>query len=307
MPDFGVLKRVELRGVWPREDNEFTPWLAEHLEDLGESLKMDLELVQREAPVGDFALDLLCRDGRGRVVVVENQLAATDHTHLGQLITYASGYKASVVVWIAHELREAHRQALDWLNQHTDPDLEFYGVVVEVLQIDDSKPAFHFRPVSVPNEWGKRTKAATEEPSELREAYRAFFQPLLDELRERHHFTGARVAQPQNWYSFASGTTGISYGFSFAQRRQVRSEVWFPNKVLFDALQTDKASVESEFREALLWERLDNRTGSRIAAYRPGSIDDDPTTLQEIRAWAVEHLLKFKEVFGPRIASLARR
>jgi len=52
------------------------------------------------------------------------------------------------------------------------------------------------------------------------EAYRQFFQKLLDELREKHHFTSARVGQSQNWYSFSSGISGTPYSASFAQGGQ---------------------------------------------------------------------------------------
>jgi hypothetical protein len=313
MPQFGVLKRVDLREVWSKEASEFTPWLAENLAELGEALGMELEMQSREAAVGGFSCDLLARDlGSSRLVVIENQLSPTDHDHLGKLITYASGLDAGVVVWIAPEIRDEHRQALDWLNQRTDTNVDFFGVVVEVLRIDDSRPAFSLRPVAFPNQWRKENVAGAGggKPSERAEAYRSFFQELIDELRERHKFTGARVAQSQNWYAFASGLSSVTYGFSFAQGGQVRAEVSIAtgdaeaNKALFDALEKEKAMIESQFGEPLKWERLDHRRASRVAVYRPGTIDE-PETLGQVKGWAVDRLLKLKKIFGPRIAQLS--
>jgi hypothetical protein len=311
MPDFGVLTHVDPRTVWPREATDFTPWLAGNLGALGIALGMDLELVQQEAPVGAFSLDILARDlNRARVVVIENQLEATDHDHLGKLLTYAAGHDASAVVWVARELREEHRQALDWLNQHTDDNLDFFGVVVEILQIDNSRPAYAFRPVALPNEWRKAVVSAGVSPRS--EAYRTFFQRLIDELRENHRFTGARIGQPQSWYAFASGYSGIAYGLSFAQNGRVRADVYIDkgeapeNKELFDRLSREKREIETEFGTPLEWERLDDRRACRVAIYRPGKIDE-PGTLDEILRWGVQQLMALKKVFGPRLAAAGQR
>jgi hypothetical protein len=311
--DFGTLKYLDLRSIWPKEAADFTPWLAENLTALGEVLGMDLELQSSEAPVGGFSLDLLARDlGRDHLVVIENQLEVTNHDHLGKLLTYAAGYDAGAVVWIAKELREEHRQALDWLNQHTDSAVAFYGVVVEVLQIDSSRPTFNFRLVAFPNEWRKGNIGLPEAgpKSERAEAYQTFFQSLIDELREKHHFTGAKLAQPANWYSFSSGRAGIHYNFVFRAGGKVRADVTIGrgdktlNKEWFKALEQEKNQIEQAFGETLSWERLDDQRDSRIAIYRPGSIEDDSQTLEEIKAWAVTQLLRLKNTFGPRLSKL---
>ena len=106
--ELGKLEQVDPRTLWDTEPGDFTPWLAKNIELLAEELGLDLELLQVEKPVGDFSCDILARDtGRDRPVIIENQLEATDHRHLGQLLTYASGLDAAVVVWISPEIREA--------------------------------------------------------------------------------------------------------------------------------------------------------------------------------------------------------
>jgi len=306
---FGELKTLNPRVAWPNEARDFTPWLAANIVSLGDVLDMQLEVTATEARVGDFYVDILARNlNNDRLVVVENQFGSTNHDHLGKLITYAAGLDATAVVWVAEEIREEHREALEWLNRHTDIETNFFAVLVEVIQIDDSRPAFRFKPVVFPNEVQRAARDSAErEASPRAEAYRRFFQALIDELREKHHFTGARLGQAQNWYSFSSGIGDVQYCASFAQNGRVRAEVYLAlreketNKAIFDGLLEHRHEIEEQFGEALAWERLDNRTASRVAAYLPGTIDDSDEQLAMIRAWVVDRLLRFKRVFGPRL------
>ena len=310
----GRIEKADLREAWPHEAADFTPWLAHHVSELGAALGLELELESEEAPVGQFSLDLLARDtGTNRAVIIENQLEQTDHDHLGKLLTYAGGYGADVIVWIAKEFRDEHRQALDWLNQRTDEDTEFFGVVVEVWKIDGSRPAPHFNIVAAPNEWRREAVRSVRDAkaSDKNLRYRAFFQELMDALRERG-FTNARKAQLQSWYSFSAGhSQRVQYGANFAQGKRAKIEVYIDNtdrewnKTLFDQLLERKESIESDLSESLEWKRLDDRRASRIAVVRPGSIDDDPETLKEIEDWMIDKLLDFKRVFGPRLDELA--
>jgi hypothetical protein len=303
----GKLLHVDARTLWRSEAGDFTPWLAENLPSLGEALGLDLQLDQREAAVGDFSCDVLAREvGTNRPVIIENQLERTDHGHLGQLLTYAGGLDAAIIIWISPEVRDEHRKALDWLNRHTDEEVDFFGVVVEAIRIDESKPAVQFRPVAAPNDFGKRV-SPTESPSERGLVYQRFFQPLLDALREQHRFTNARVAQPQGWYSFSSGVTGFQYGVTFSAKG-LQAELYIDsgnkerNKAIFDWLESQKSAIETELGEALVWERLDNRRASRICAVQSGVTFVDTTERgDELRRWSIDHLLRFKRVLGPRL------
>ncbi|MDI3477786.1 MAG: hypothetical protein PWQ59_1311 [Thermoanaerobacterium sp.] len=309
MTKFGQLKKINPRNIWPNEARDFTPWIAEHLEELGEALGMDFELTKQEAAVGDFSLDILANDlGRSRPVIIENQLTQTDHDHLGKLITYASGYDAGVIIWIAETIREEHRQALQWLNERTDEKTDFFGVTVEVIQIDNSLPAYNFKAVVFPNEWQKSTrKTTTEQTTEKMERYREYFQLLIDTLRQNYHFTNARKGQPQSWYSFSSGITGITYGMSFALGKKARVETYIDlgnkeqNKRLFELIFKKKKEIENQYGTPLTWEKLEEKRSSRIAMYRDGSIEDDDETLEQIRQWSIDNLIKMKKVLGPVI------
>lgn len=308
MTNLGQLTRVSVRDIWPNEALDFTPWIAGNLVRLGEVLGMDLELVAREASVGSFSLDILARDlSTGHHVIVENQFGDTDHDHLGKILTYAAGYDASTVIWVSETVRDEHRQTIEWLNQRTDTDTQFFAIEIEVVKIDDSRPAYNFKPVVLPNEWHKVKRETTTGRSSARgEAYRAFFQKLIDELREKHSLTDARIGQPQNWYNFPTGVSGLVYGTSFAQGGRLRDELYIDvgdpekNKRLFDWLFEQRSLIEQECGESLSWERLDDRRASRIAIYREGTIDDE-TMLDEYRQWAIARLLTFRKVFSQRL------
>lgn len=310
MPDLGDLKPVDVRELWPSEARDFTPWLAANIDRLGEALGMDLEVTAREAEIGDFSLDVLAKDlGTGRHVVIENQFGATNHDHLGKLITYAAGVDAAAVIWLTESVRDEHRQALEWLNRRAGAEIHFFAVVIEVVRIDESRPATIFKPVVSPNEWQTVTREVAErQPSPRGEAYRRYFQVLIDDLREKHRFTGARIGQPQSWYLFPSGVQGVNYGTSFARGARVRAEVFIDqgeserNKALFDSLLAHRSAIEREFGEPLEWERLDDRRASRIAVYRAGSIEQPEEELANIRTWAIDRLLRLKGVLGAWLA-----
>ena len=314
MIELSNLDAVDLRDVWPNEAHDFTPWLAENVDRLGEVLGMDLEVRETEAEVGSFSLDVLAHDlGTNRPVVIENQLEPTDHDHLGKLLTYAARYDAYAVVWLVREFRSEHRAALDWLNQRTGEDTEFFGVVVEAWKIDRSRPAPRFTPVVVPNDWQKQApeSAQASELTERQLRYRKFFQALLDTLREEHPgFTSARKAAPTNWYNFSSGFAGIRYSLSFSQGGSARVGLEISrgdkhrNKALFDLLVARRKNIEDTLEHPLVWDRKDDLQSCMISVQREGRIEDDEETLEEIRQWMVEDLLKFRDAFGLHLDEL---
>lgn len=150
-PTLGRLERIDLRNAWLSESSSFTPWLAEsaNMKLLGDAIGIELEVEAQEKDVGPFRADILCKDtATGHWVLIENQLERTDHTHLGQLMTYAAGLDAVTIVWLAQRFTEEHRAALDWLNRVTDERINFFGLEIELWRIGDSPMAPKFNVVS---------------------------------------------------------------------------------------------------------------------------------------------------------------
>lgn len=292
--NLGRLVRVDSRVVWQQEAGQFTPWLADNIRFLNEALGLEIEFVQREKPVGDFAVDIFGREtgANGREVIIENQLDPTNHNHLGQLLTYAAGLDAKIVVWISPQFRDEHRQALDWLNLHTTKGVDFFGVELELFRIDDSLPAPHFKVVAQPNEWQEEVASQTQTvPTERRIAYHDFFVDLLNRLKDRSpNFTSSSRVGYENWMSFGAGRSGFSFGPVFATNR-FQVELYIDtgskevNEHAFDLLCQEREVIEGLLGETLVWERLDNRRACRVSAVREGiKIDSLPLVLATSRA-----------------------
>jgi hypothetical protein len=146
-------------------------------------------LVDSEALESGEALDssyILARNPQdGSAVLIENQLEASDHMHLGQIMTYLTGLDAKTMIWVAPSFREEHLSALRWLNEHTVDPFAFFAVRVRVVQIADSPLAPLFEVLERPNGWDRQLQEVARESRELSEIgvfRRAFWTHLL----ERH-------------------------------------------------------------------------------------------------------------------------
>lgn len=175
--DFGELENVELREGWTNEAADFTPWLAENLERLSDAIGVSLELVDQEVRVEEFRADILAHSPEDDcLVLIENQLEASNHTHLGQILTYLTGLDAKIVVWVARDFREAHLSAIQWLNDHVGEPFAFFAVKVRLVKIASSPFAPIFDVLAKPSTWDRQVRhASAKSVSEIGEFRRAFW------------------------------------------------------------------------------------------------------------------------------------
>ncbi len=222
----GRVEEVELRTVWEHEAHAFTPWLAQNLDLLAYELDLPaLRLRGEEVPVGGFSLDIEAETLDGDTVIIENQLESTDHTHLGQLLTYASGLKASVVIWIAKQMRDEHASALDWLNEHTDGSIHFFGLEIGAVRIDDSRPAPVLRVRVRPNDWDERNRRTSASNPSKTPDLATWLAAAEDSIGETAAGTAAQLIT--HWQSIGGSITfGSGSVFLMVGGRPVKDDVW---------------------------------------------------------------------------------
>lgn len=265
---------------------------------------MDLELNVAEHPIGDFALDLLGRDlNDDSVVIVENQLDRSDHSHLGQLLTYAAGTDPRTIVWITTAFRSEHRAALDWLNEHTDPDTRFFGVEIQVVRIHDSPYAPNFRLVAQPNDWGKKVRAATEANSRsgLTALYWDFWRQFLDRVAsENTAWTRAKASTTDSWYVLPTGRSGLVYLTAFRRKQGLVVGLEFQdpdesrNTLWFNALKAQQAKFEEALGEPAEWDDRPQAKSSSVYVRSPFTTVDDADQWPAMLDWVIDRNRKLR-------------
>ncbi|MCH3924224.1 MAG: DUF4268 domain-containing protein [Bacteroidales bacterium] len=262
MEKLGSIEKVEdLRSVWKHEAKDFSTWLSneENLLTLSESIGINnIILEERESSVGSFNVDLYAtEESSGRKIIIENQLEETNHDHLGKIITYASGKDAKIIIWIVKKAREEHQQAIEWLNQHTDNDIGFFLIEIELWKIDNSNPAPMFHVVERPNDWAKTMKniAGLSNTKRLQLNFWQNFNDYADNNRDFTKIFSLRKPQAQHWYDLSVGTSAYHICLTVnTQKKLITASIWInDNKDLFQKFLKEKEDIEKDFNSKLYW------------------------------------------------------
>jgi len=309
----GKLARVPLREAWKHEAGDFTPWLAEadNLAAMADALGLsELELVATEHWVGDFKLDILCTDG-DQQVVIENQLAETDHKHLGQILAYAAGVGARKVIWVAESFRPEHMAALQFLNDNTTDDLSFFGVQIELWRIHDSPLAPKFEVVVKPNDWakaGREQARAASSASPTKQLQLKFWTALIEHLATAAPQVRPQKPRPQHWLNNSIGRSGFALNIIANSRDdQLGVELYIKGpaaKQFYAALLPQQQAVESRLGFALDWQALPDAQACRIASWYPDAPLEDESRWDEYLDWLTQRLVKMDQVLRPIVKGL---
>jgi hypothetical protein len=305
----GRLELVPLRELWHHEARDFTTWLAQNLDLLGEKLGLELSLVQQEASAGPFSADIMAEDGNGNPVIIENQLERTDHDHLGKLITYLSNLDAKTAIWITSEPRPEHEQAVHWLNEVVPADTAFYLVRVEAYRIGDSAAAPLFAVVAGPSPEARQAGTQKKELAEQSTMLREFWTQLLEKAKPKTTLHARISPRTSNWIGAGAGKTGLSFFYGI---RTGKAEVVLnisqdnaeDNKRIFDILYAKKDEIERAFGGPLGWGRWDNRRASWIGYVVPGGGLQDKEHWPEIQDGMIDAMVRLEQALKPEIQRL---
>lgn len=300
----GKFTQVDVRELWKHEQYDFSEWLSkdDNINELGNVIGLNLVDVNKEVYVGAYRCDLVAKDETtGIKVIIENQLEATNHDHLGKIITYASGLNAKVVVWIVKEAREEHRSAIEWLNNNTLSDIAFFLIEIHAYKIDDSLPAVKFEMVEKPNDFIKNTKGSNSngELNKSQAERLEFWEQFNEVLVEKGKPFSLRKASTDHWYDVALGITGAHISITLVNKANIIGvEVYIhDDKSLFDSLLEKKDEIEKQTGMSFCWERLDNKKASRIKYSIPGLNFDDHSNYYDLMEEVIDKVVIMRNVF----------
>ena len=309
--NFGKLKRVDLREIWSHEAKDFSVWVAEGggLASLGEKIGIPhISLLGTEVQVGQFKADIYAQDMEsGKNIVIENQLEKTDHDHLGKIVTYTAGLDdVTTIVWIFKDMKEEHKAAIDWLNQHTDEDISFYAVKIEVWRINDSDPAPEFQVICRPNELIRATKLGKTQNKQFH-----FWGDLKAYTIEKGSALFQDLPKARSYYNILLDgipydTAHISFNINTMKRILICQIYISDNKDLFKYLEDRKQKIEEEVGTPLKWKNENNKRSSNILQQKENFNLDNQENQTDDFDWIIERATVFHKVFSKYVQEFTK-
>lgn len=275
MANIGKLEKVELRDLWKHEERDFSAWLAqeENLAMLSDVIGVDIALIERESHVGGFSADLYAEEnGTENKIIIENQLEDTNHDHLGKIITYASGKDAKYIIWIVKHARDEHRQAIEWLNTHTNEAINFFLLEIELWRIGDSLPAPKFNVVVRPNDWVREERRSTSEITERGKFCLSFWDAFNNYSAQQSDFMRQfklRRSHTDSWYDLSIGMGACYLSLNVQSNKgTIDIGIYIPNdKEYFERLKSHSEEINEILGEEAEWREA--RKACRIVITKP--------------------------------------
>ena len=317
MEDVDLAKTTEIS---PDEhfvrEEQFSDWLRDHLDEIGELLGISIESGEREVPSGRYSTDIVAvnadSDSGDEKVIIENQLKQSDHDHLGKLITYAKAQDAKTIIWITPKFTDEHLEALQWLNENSNDKISFFGITLQLIKIQDSPVAPIFSVVVQPPYWEEQIVSEVA-ASSVGKARLKLQQCIIDEFKKIASLNYRARARPK--ITLHLGHVGKNFDLMCQHHHKHEDNIVVGMRIrklhrpkeeiqsLFEKLKKYQNEIENELGCKLDWhEPVDSAKQSRywIREYqeleKPIETITDSELLDKAK-WLAERAKKFSDVF----------
>jgi hypothetical protein len=322
---FAKPELIELREAWPREDQDFTPWLADNLDYLTDLGFGQLTIIDTEVRVPGVGrqLDILAETIDERRVAIENQYRSLDHDHLTRGLAYAVGLEAEALVLIAEDHQPEFRAVADYLNRASEVVGEFgipvFLVTLKVERLSDYLiPRFEI--VARPNSWRAEVAASSaalgySSADKARRAARAdFWSALLRKTNELDLGIFVNWTESSSVSIFQPAITGRRLLLNVRLRKDEALPTLYiddgdvvSNEAVFLNLKAKAAEIETQAGFAIEW---DDKPGARACElWGRATAECGWATAPDLRNQHLESVLsdfvKLKEALEPVLQQAA--
>ena len=294
----------DLRKVWPNEAHHFTHWVVdEGLSILEKEIGIEISNPQREVLIGSKRADIVADaiyEGNKVKVIIENQLEATNHDHLGKIVTYAAGKDASVVIWIVEKATIEYRKAVEWLNRRTGDDIDFYLVEIQLWEIGQKSLLPRFNVICRPSP-KDRTKLLSESEERMVgfwEEFNNYADSIPKMFFSPENFNSKRKPYPQpNYDLHINGYKNLYVYISIQKtKKQIKCGIYFPDdKLAYNSFENHSEEIRQIMKGDIEWYD-GKKKASSISVCREYNEAYDEASQNMLYSWLCDTALKWKDI-----------
>jgi len=315
MKDVSKITRLKIKDVWRYEDRELTPWLCDNIDVVGDAIGLQLTNPSRERKSENFSVDIKAEDMDGNFIIIENQFGASDHDHLGKLVTYLASFEAKVAVWIVETPKQEHVSAITWLNEGSN-NCDFYLLKIEAIKIGNSESAPLLTKIVGPSEEGKSLGKVKKEDAERFGLRLSFWEKLLSKAKKINlSLFGSISPTKDSWISASAGIRGFSYVF-WVNQYSVRLELRIDrgkgseeeNLRILNVMKGHKLEIENVFGQDLSFDDLEGyRVCSIRKDYENGGYKSDETIINSVIDQMIQSMQLLEKATRPFLMQFKER
>lgn len=197
--------------------------------------------------------------------------------------------------------RDEHRQAIKWLNQHTDSDFGFFLVEIELWSIGDSLPAPRFNVVEQPNEWTKAIKLSEglSETERVKLSYWTKYREIAQASPEFLKVFNPQKPSKDHWTTLRCGTSAYHIALLIdTQHGRIGIEFYAPDDKEIGHKAIDNTDLFEE-RLGLAATPFDAKKASGLRFYKDGcKIRNNETAWPRFISEQLEWALAMKKLIA---------